>query len=261
MIIGQDKIIKYIDAQTKDSFPHSFMLCGKLGSGKHLIANYVATHLQLPLIDITNDLSQEFIDELYINPKSNVYLIDLDKLSYNAQNSILKLVEEPLESMFIVLIVKNTQWVLETIVNRCNVQRLEEYSKEILKQFNEDESLYNIFDTPGQLLSINTLDINYYQVLSNKIITMIDKANFPNTLTLIDKFSFDEDDTKCSIEIFGKILLNECKKIYKETVKENIFDAYLLTKEFNSDLLIPNIDKKILFNNYLIKLRNIMRGE
>lgn len=263
MIVGQDKLINFINATRLETFPHSLMLCGEYGSGKHLITDYIANRFSLPIENITETISLELIDNLYLDSTPKIYIIEIDKISYNEQNAILKFVEEPPVNSYIVLLVENQSYVLETIYNRCNVWLLEKYGFEVLSQFCENQMLCEIFTTPGQLIKAQNLNYDEMNSLAVKIITQIENANFSNTLTLVNKFDFEkkDDSGKYDLVIFGKLLIYNSKRLYKESVEPKYYNAYMVSNEFNNNLRIPKVDKKMLFYNYLIKLRKAMRGE
>ena len=53
MIVGQEELLNKINTYTLDNFPHSLILVGAKGSGKNLICDYIANHLNIEIIDIT----------------------------------------------------------------------------------------------------------------------------------------------------------------------------------------------------------------
>ena len=134
-ILGQEELCEKIDSTTIDSFPKSTLLIGKLGSGKHLLSSYIAQHLNLPLLDITEQLSNELITDIYLQIEPKIYLLDMSKLSVMQSNSILKLVEEPLKNSIVILLGESDSQIIPTILNRCSIWRLKPYSREQLKEF------------------------------------------------------------------------------------------------------------------------------
>ena len=86
MILGQDKLLNYIDNQTISTFPKSLLLVGDSGSGKHLLVNYIANKFNLSIVDITNLLSLELITELQLKVEIFIYIIDISKVPRKDQN-------------------------------------------------------------------------------------------------------------------------------------------------------------------------------
>ena len=78
-IIGQDKLLNYIDSKRRDTFPRSLILLGESGCGKSTVINYISDKLNLPLIDITDNINIDFITSLYekniININNKKYIL------------------------------------------------------------------------------------------------------------------------------------------------------------------------------------------
>lgn len=261
MIKGQDKIINEINRKTLDTFPRSLMLVGDKGSGKHQLCNYIAERFNLQQLDITGNLEPEFIDEIYNRVEPYLYIIMINELSVKDENSILKFIEEPLKNSFIVLIAETTNGLLSTIVNRCQIWRLENYSQEFLRQFVDDETQYllTVATTPGQIIALKQQPVKEMILLADKIIDNIARANIANTLTLSNNFAFKETDkNKFNLSIFVDILLERINNKYKKQVDNNLVSAYNITVKLRNNLKVKNFDVKSLFEKYLIDLRSAM---
>lgn len=131
-IIGQKKIIDFIDTSSFDSFPRSLMLVGEKGSGRKTICEYISKKFNLimePLLpdDVVNmsltQIIKERIDAIYTDTSlPRLYYIDGDFFISRGRgelNSLLKLLEEPLPTIFLVFFCETTANVLPTITNRC----------------------------------------------------------------------------------------------------------------------------------------------
>ena len=75
-IKGQDSILRLIDSQTTSTFPNSLILLGEKGGGKHLICQYIADKLNLTAVTLSDNLSQELIEELYTRVEPYLYIIE-----------------------------------------------------------------------------------------------------------------------------------------------------------------------------------------
>ena len=262
MIIGQEKICCKINSLTLDEFPRSLMLVGEKGSGKHLIVEYVAKRFNLIVRDITTTLDQETIEELYTRVEPYLYIIDANSLSIKDENAILKFIEEPLKNSYVVLLAETDIGLLQTVMNRCQIWYLQNYSKEVLKTFvnNGNEYVLNIAKTPGQVIELCNVPFDDMVQLADKIISKIDMASVANTLTLSNKIQFKEEKDKFDVKIFMNILAHRI--VYNAISDPNpkYSKAYFLTMEFQKKLNVKNLDYKCLFERYLIQLRDIMRG-
>lgn len=96
---------------------------------------------------ITVDQIREIVSDVYIKPSvfnKKIYIIkNADKMNTNAQNALLKVLEEPPQYVLFIFIVKNTQSILPTILSRGTVINFSPLSdkaiKEILKEKFEAE--------------------------------------------------------------------------------------------------------------------------
>lgn len=265
MIVGQEHIISLIDKSTVDTFPKSLILLGEYGSGKHTISDYISNRLNLTLIDITENLNLETIEEIGMRVEPYIYLINGKDISIKEQNTILKFLEEPLKNSFIIILCENKNQLLNTVLNRCQVWELRKYPKQLLEQFIENQAnkelILKVATTPGQVKSMDFDGLSDIFSLAMKIINKISGATLPNTLTLANKLAFKGEKDKINVYVFMLVLLDCYRELIIHNDNIKLYEAYTLTKDFVNNQYIANINKKHLFENYLIQLRNIMRGE
>lgn len=262
MIIGQEKICSKVDSLNLDQLPRSLMLVGASGSGKHLIVDYIANRFNLTVLDITKSLNQEYIEELYNRVEPYLYIIQANELSVKEENSILKFIEEPLKNSYIVLLAETDIGLLNTIVNRCQIWYLQNYSKDVLRKFITGDNTYvlNIATTPGQVIQLCNVPFNDMIQLADKIIDKINIASVANTLTLSNKINFKDTKDKFDLNIFIDILLNRLRERAITSIDNRYTTGYLLTSELKKKISVKNLDHKALFEKYLIELRTIMKG-
>lgn len=261
MIRGQEKICNQIDALTLDAFPRSLMLVGPRGSGKHLIVDYIATRFNLSVLDITTTLDQESIEEIYNRVEPYIYIIKANQLSIKEENAILKFIEEPLKNSYVVLLAETDIGLLQTIVNRCQIWYLQNYTKDLLRTFvqNGNEYVLTIARTPGHVLELCNVPFTEMIQLADKIIDKIHIASVANTLTLSNKIKF-KNETGFDLHLFVDIILQRIVEKSISTADPRYTTAYLLTSELKRKIEIKNLDYKALFEKYLIDLRTIMKG-
>lgn len=262
-MIGQEKILSLIENATLATFPRTLMLVGSKGSGKHLLCDIIAEKFNLKQLDITDNLTLETIEEINNRVEPYLYIIQGDAISVKEENVILKFLEEPLKNSYIIFLSTASHTVIPTILNRCQIWQLQNYTKEELLQFVDEgeEYLLSIANTPGAIQTLRGQPIQDMSALADKMIYKISAASLPNTLTITDKIAFKSEKGKFDIDVFMSLL--ECRMIEaaKKTNESKLYAAYSLLRKLRVDYTVPHCDKKPLFDKFLIDLRACMRGE
>lgn len=154
-IIGHEQVVDYIRRGIKeDKLSHAYILAGEKGAGKKMLATLFATTLQCrergdnpcgkcqsciqaesgnhpDIIWVTHekasisvdDIRNQINNDIEIKPYSSPYKIyivpDGDKMTEQAQNALLKTIEEPPSYGVIILLTENVNQFLPTILSRC----------------------------------------------------------------------------------------------------------------------------------------------
>lgn len=183
------------DEITEGRFPHAYILAGKPGSGKRLLALQISAALAcksrtvLPcgvcescqkilsgfspdVISIRKDadkkeftvnLIRNIKDSLYIAPnelEKRVYILeDTETMNANAQNAFLKMLEEPPSYVVFLLLCANTENLLETVKSRAPILYTEQLSTEDIHAFlleNSTRARDMAANDPQKLMAITT---------------------------------------------------------------------------------------------------------
>lgn len=259
MVIFQDSITKKLDTCTFNSLPDVLLLVGDRGCGRHTLIGDISEKFKLDVMDITSKLTFENISEYVDSPISRLYFIDCDKVDVKGQNIILKFLEEALPLSKIVLITTNTETVLDTVLNRCTIWRFEPYSKESLRSFTDNESVLKYANTPGKVLEYSKYDLEGLRSLCDLIFTAITKASVPNALTLSAKVAWKSGDDGYPKELFLSFLLDSARQFIIAN-QDSCLAAYTLTAGLFENSMIPRIDCRRLFENYIVELKSAMEG-
>lgn len=111
--------------------------CRQAASGNHPDIIYVS-HEKPASIGV-EDIRDQLTGDIQIRPyngKYKIYIInEAEKMTVQAQNAILKTIEEPPEYAVILLLTSNEQSFLDTIRSRCVVLNLKPVSDEQVKQY------------------------------------------------------------------------------------------------------------------------------
>ena len=259
MIFEQYKIYNRIDNLTIDTLPRTLLLLGEFGCGKHTIVEHIGNTFNLEIEDISDILTIETIDNISMRVEPKIYLIDNSKLTIRNENVILKFLEEPLKNAFIILIAESKYSIIPTVWNRCQVWEFEGYSKEYLETFidenNKDKDIIlRVANTPGKVKLYQTYPVSDMMALADKIFKNMSNANFANALTLSRFIAFKNEKDKYDFKLFLDVLLEASIQCCRDKMVK-CFEAYKLTSKLNTDKYIFNIDKKALFEHYLIELK------
>lgn len=258
-MVGQKKLISKLSKYTIDTYPHSSIFLGEKGSGKHLIVNYLKDSvLKLPLLDITENISYEYITRIYMNPNPSIYLIDTSHMMEKEQNIILKFLEEPLKTAFVILLCENKNNLLSTIQNRAVIFEMDLYTKDELATFVTSKEnidiITSVVRTPGKIINTNDSNIKDMYDVCTRIVDKLDKAGFSNTLTIANKINYKDEFNKFDIFIFLDMLSYLLFKNYLETNNKVKYNMYKLTSDFKKCLIDDRINKEIFMYNFLTKL-------
>lgn len=173
-VVGHKDIIQYIENAVKmDKVSHAYILNGEKGSGKKLLANLFAMSLQCddreedgdacgkcksckqalnsnqpdiikvihekPNTISIDDIREQVNGDIGIKPYSSKYKIyiiaDADMMTVQAQNAILKTIEEPPEYAVIMLLTENAETLLPTIRSRCVMLKLRNTRDQLVKKY------------------------------------------------------------------------------------------------------------------------------
>lgn len=171
-IIGHEQIIEHLqNAIELKKVSHAYIINGEKGAGKILIADAFALTLQcekqerIPCLkchackqalsgnhpdiihvthekpgtisveEIRTQLNNDILIKPYSGPKK-IYIIDeADKLTVQAQNALLKTIEEPPEYGVVILLTNNADGLLPTILSRCVVLNIKPVKDSVLKRY------------------------------------------------------------------------------------------------------------------------------
>lgn len=122
---------------------------------KRSVADFMLVDVPEGKKEIPVDAVREIISEINIKPyifrKKIVIINNADKMNTNAQNAILKALEEPPSYVVFILIVSNMLALLPTIISRGNVINFSGLSDKAIKDILKEK--YEV-DIPASLLSL-----------------------------------------------------------------------------------------------------------
>ena len=209
------------------------------------------THPNFHLIDLLDEkkiieISQirnmiNYANKSAFNNKERIVLIDnAENLNLSSSNALLKIIEEPNENVFFILIFDNNRKIIETIKSRC-------------LKFNLFLTFDECLDTTNKII-----EKNIYQIVNKDLI------NHYNTIgDLVNLVNFSSSSKMSLLELNLKdFLINLIdEKYYKKNIyiKKNIYKyiEYYLLKLIN----LNKSKKKIfsLYRNFINKIYNLQK--
>jgi replication-associated recombination protein RarA len=250
--IGQDRILKLINSYSISTLPKSMLFIGESGCGKHTLANLISSNLGLNIVKIDSKITKDQLIDYYQSPIETLYLIDLANFTDKQQNQFLKFIEEPSDYAYIIIIAESEAGILPTVLNRCVKFEFEKYTKDQLSIFLEtdNELVYKICNTPGQLKMADSESINNLFNLCSVVVKRLPAASYANTLTIASKINHKEEYNKFDQDMFLKMLSYVAFNEYINTNSTHALTIYQIVNNFKQAKLNKNIVKE----NYVLNL-------
>ena len=269
-IVGNDKVKTFLNKQIEDEhILHSYLFVGIEGIGKRLFAKEFARKLLCLNQENTEDClscmkwnSNNHPDYLEINPENDVIkieqirnmqekisekpitsqrkvyiIVDSDLMTDQAQNCLLKTLEEPPEYATIILIATNESKLLNTIKSRCIKVVFEGIKEELIE--NKVREILNIeplkeFIKKSEGSIGKALDLHEQREIYEKVSGLLNNIE-QDLITIFDK---------------AEILYKEKEKI--QQILEYINISLYYTKEIkkiNCIKYIEEVKKRLLANS------------
>ena len=287
-ILGNEKIKQELIQSVKlNKISHSYMFLGTSGIGKKQIAKEFAKMLlclnnekycnkckSCIEFDSGNNPDFQIIepDELSIKieqirqmqrkiiespivSKKKVYIIDnADLMTIEAQNCLLKTLEEPPEFVTIILIGSKENNFLSTIKSRCTIIKFQNISNNDIKKYLEEN--YNIVNISENMLELfqgsigNAQKLKDQEELYNNIIEIIDnikKLDLIETIKKADIIYKSQENKNDILESMNIIFLKKSKDDIRYLNCINIVEdtAKRLKANGNYNMCIDNLLFKI----------------
>lgn len=285
-ILGNDKIKNLLqESVNNNKVSHSYLFVGKSGIGKKMIAKEFAKAIlclgdnkycdncksclefdgqnnpdffivepdgnAIKIDQIRN--MQKGVQEKPIISRSKVYIIDnADFMTKEAQNALLKTLEEPPEFVTIILIGENENEFLATIKSRCMIIHFNSISDSEMEKYLQEN--YNMNVTSNMLdvfqgsigKAIELKDKQEEYLIIEQAIENIEKEDLIDLIKKLDILYTSKDEIFDMLDYINIILLKKSKENVKYTdcikIVENT--KRRIDQNANYDMSIDNM----LFN-------------
>jgi len=270
-LIGHESVYSEIIRLYKNNrLPNKIILSGKKGIGKSLLTNQLInyiysknkhnlvlenySHPNIFKIFKENEKKQIEISKIremihfqnhssFNNNIKTIIIDDLEYMSVNSTNALLKSIEEPNEKILFILINNSEAKILDTLRSRCIEFKTNLKHNQIIQIVNNyfDDDIYinipkdfkNNYNSPSFLISLieflNENSIEYTNLtIENFIFSLIKNKNY-----LKNKFIIEHLNT--FIELFFYKNINLTKKI-SYNIKDYFYLKLSQIKKYNLDL-------------------------
>lgn len=195
-------------------------------------------------------LLQKRIQEKPIVSNKKVYIIDnADKMTKEAQNCLLKTLEEPPEFATIILIGENENSFLSTIKSRCMIIHFRPIDNEKIKQYmiknygvNFNNNNLEIFQgSIGKAIALKDKEQEYENI--NIMIQNLANKDLIEILKLAEPLYKSKDEIFEILEYINILLLEKAKqnKLYTNCIKIVENTKKRLNQNANYDMCIDNL--------------------
>ena len=227
------------------------------------------SHPNFYLIDLLNDKKNidvaqiremiTYTNKSTFNNMARFILIDnVENLNKNSVNALLKIIEEPNENVYFILINNNEKNILPTLRSRCLSFKINFTFKESINVSNQilgtniqdliNHDLINYYNTPGEVINLINFskDIN----IDLRNYTLI---NFLNLLIDNGHYKKDKFVKRLLVNLIELFFLKEYKLSSRKKFLLNFYHNFI-TKIYNTEKF--NLDEECLFLEFKSKLLN-----
>ena len=280
-MIGQRVLLERIGGQVeRKKFPRFSILIGEKGSGKKTLAKNIAQMLgAMPVLaSIKAEDIREITDVSYRITDTVVYIIpDCDNMSSASANALLKVTEEPPQNAYFILTCENEENLLSTIRSRGVTYMLEPYTYEDKCDYidyqsskhqryfypeEEEEFVLEVASNIGEVeLFMQANDKDTHAIMNfkdyvNLVIDNVAEVSDSNAFKIADKIALKDEEDKYNLKLFWKAFNALCIDRMKAGDNPLMYARAIgVTGDYAQQLNIRGINKQMLFDNWLIAIR------
>ena len=255
-ILGNDKIkTELINSIKSEKYSHSYLFLGISGIGKKMIAREFAKMILcngeekycnkcksclefdsnnnpdfteiIPdgnnvKIEQIREMQRKIVEQPIISTKKVYIIDDADTMTREAQNCLLKTLEEPPEFANIILIGSNEASFLSTIKSRCTIIKFNPIPDEQIKKYIKEK--YDLPEISESIILAASGSIGRTEILKDKqelfssidnVINNIEKMDLIDTLKNSDIIYKSQEDKQDILEYINIILFKKAKQNQK----------------------------------------------
>ena len=257
--IGHNKIIDGFKKRAEsNTLSHAHLIVGANGIGKSKVAdifsslilnkelfkaNVDSIEYRPKKASIGVDDVREIIEEVnkkpYEGDKKVITIFSGEKLTIQAQNALLKTIEEPPKGVFIIILTTSIEIILETIKSRCQIYKLTPLSNEEIQSY--------ILKKYG---NINTIDfspaLSYAGGIPGRLEKFIDDEELQEARKVVLELirEINDKNVESILKYEKKLLKYKDEKEELLGIIEGFIRDIIVYKEVSDKKFIINSDKR-----------------
>lgn len=306
-LVGNDKIRLSIEGFVSEKrIPHAIIIEGDKGTGRHTLANFLsasslcdgldapcgsckncnlinsASHPDVSVItpldnkkNIAVSQIRELREEAYIKPhqaNKRVFIIDFaDTMNPQSQNALLKVLEEPPQTVMFILIVESKASLLDTIISRCVYLSLNapEFSvgfNYIKSKTDKDDDLIkqaleSSQNNIGKALQILNGNLGTKtEIAAKEFLEAMLKADSLSLLSVLSQFEKNRAETDRFIKDLKYLISGKIRKDTSSFFAKPLTAFYNCLREYEQSLS-TNINLNLLFCSMTCKAVQLFGGK
>lgn len=272
-IIGQAKLLEQLQTFADSNLlPQFCLITGAVGSGKKLVAEYIAQLLKVDTTIVVQSKAESvhmMIDTArQISGKTAFLLFDADKMSNQSKNAVLKILEEPPKEAYFIMTASDLGMIPTTILSRATLFNLAPYSSLDIVRYaklkndniddNELKIITSICEVPGEVDKVmNSNTFEFYTFVST-VVENIDKVSGANSFKIAEKLALKDEPDKYDVKLFLKAFMTICLDKCREDMLRYL-SAVTVTVDYMSEANITGTNKQMLIGNWILDVRKAMK--
>lgn len=267
-MIGQNLIKQQVLNLDKNSLPKVISIIGRCGFGKSTVADFIISYLgisEVIKINSIDDIRNIIKYAPNLSHNTALHIESFEKLNFRAKEILLKICEDIPNFIYIIIEVTNSELFFDRFMNRSFILTLEPYTKseineiihsfgditddsvELLKSFLGSPKDFKLCYEYGNIFEVKSfIDTVYNNVLA---------AEPYNSMKIINKLKTKKDSDGIDFNLFFNGLYNIAFKNYFVSHNDNDLKLFMACQKVIDTLVLnPNINKKMLFDNFILSL-------
>lgn len=271
-MIGQHKNREFL---SKPDIPRVIILEGNKLSGRKTLARWFAdelranyTQLELNVADVRVCIN---IACKCVHP--TVYIIEnAEELSDGAQAALLKLLEEPPQQAYFVLICEDVMNISNTLRSRSCVLFMEPYTVSELRAYIAANKYLDVqdyllfFRTLGEIKQAHSIGAKEFVKFCKNVCEQIYQVPLYNALKVTASIKTKEDGTGYDPDFFLKTVamwyaVKAQQGNWRNIWGHNCMRCMLICSKYRQKLKIKGIKKDSLIDNFILEVREVWNDD